>query len=169
MDDICHIALLVAFAVILDMPFLKFKIGSNGGSISFSMLPLLIIALKKGPFKSFIGIGIIYSTITCLTDGSPLYAFPFDYLLGYGSLCLVGFVPIIHQNISKKYYLLIIFFTIFSIVLRLLFSTVSGILFYHLKFIPSLAYNAVYILPSGGISIVLLLILLKPINRIIKN
>lgn len=151
------------------MPFLKFKIGSNGGSISFSMVPLLIIALKKGPFKSFIAIGIIYSMITCLTDGSPLYTFPFDYLLGYGSLCFVGFVPIIHVKIDKNYYLIFILITVFSVLLRLLFSTISGILFYNIKFIPSLAYNAVYVLPSGAISIVLLLILLKPINKIIKN
>jgi len=169
-NDICHIALLVAFALILDTPILKVRIGANGGSISLTMLPLFILAFKKGPFKGFIGTGIVYGMITCLTDGSPIYSYPFDYLLGYGAITAVGFIkPICGDEITKKTFIVATLLGVLAIFLRLLFSTISGILFYELKFIPSLAYNVVYILPSGGITIVLFLILLKPVNKIIRN
>ena len=43
-QEICETAILVALAVVLDQ-FLKIQIQANGGSISFSALPLFIIAI----------------------------------------------------------------------------------------------------------------------------
>ena len=58
--EMTEVAMLIAFALILDMPFLKFKIGAQGGSISFTMVPLFVIAWRYGPIKSFIYIALVY-------------------------------------------------------------------------------------------------------------
>ena len=39
------------------------------GSINFQMLPLMIIALRRGPAHGFIAGGIVYGLISCLKDG----------------------------------------------------------------------------------------------------
>ena len=52
--DIVEIAMLSALSIVLDQ-FLKIRIGATGGSINLAMLPLLIISLRHGPFKGFIG------------------------------------------------------------------------------------------------------------------
>lgn len=166
--DIVEIAMLVAVAIVLDLPFLKIRIGSNGGSISFSVIPLFILAYRKGFFKGFIGIGVVYGLLTCLIDGWGFQTYPFDYLLGYGSLSLVGlFSPLCFPKNENKYSIYGILFVIISIlvasVCRLLFSTISGIIFYELNFISSLAYNSLYILPSSGIAIAVIIVLYKPI------
>lgn len=134
------------------------------------MIPLFIMAFKKGPFKSFLGIGIVYGLITCLTDGSPFYSLPLDYILGYGIISIVGFVsPLCEKITCRRTYVWTLILSIIAILLRLLFSTISGIIFYELNFIGSLVYNLTYILPSGGICIALFLILLKPLDKVIKN
>ena len=40
--EIAEIGVFVSFAIIFDLPFLKIKIGSNGGSISLVIIPLLL-------------------------------------------------------------------------------------------------------------------------------
>ena len=64
--------MLVALALILDMPFLKFKVGANGGSVSFTMVPLFVIAWRYGPIKSFLYIAVIYCWLSILLDGEPI-------------------------------------------------------------------------------------------------
>ena len=48
--DIAEIAVLCALAVVLDK-FGKIPIGSTGGSINISTVPLFIIAFRHGWFK----------------------------------------------------------------------------------------------------------------------
>ncbi len=166
--EIVEAATLIALAVGLDLDALKISLGASGGSISFTTVPLAILALRQGPYKGFIGIGIIYGLITCLFDGWGLYTYPFDYLLAYGSIALLGFFkPLIIQPDSTKYTVKsVLFLIVGSLVvtcLRLLFATLSGIILYETPFVESLAYNALYVLPSGGIMLVLLIALYKPL------
>lgn len=172
--DITEIAILIALSIVLNIPGLKFQIGSNGGSISLSMVPLFVICLRKGLFKGFISCGIIYGFITCLLDGWGLQTFPFDYLLGYGSICVICLFKrkILQTSEEKINFSMIIFLIIAVIVataLRLLFSTISGMLFFEFNFVSSVSYNALYVLPSGGIVLAALLFLLKPLLRLEKN
>lgn len=169
--DIVETAMLVALAIILDLPGLKISIGTNGGSISFSIIPLLLLAFRKGPFKGFIGIGIVYGLMTCLIDGWGIQTYPFDYLLAYGSLSIVGFFSnIVFPENANKYSIKGILFLFVSVLLatffRLCFSTLSGIILYELDFVGSLVYNILYVLPSSGVAIVVLIILYRPILAI---
>ena len=165
--DIVEAAMLIALAIGLDLPGVKIRVGVNGGSISFTMLPLLILALRLGFYKGFIGIGLVYGAITCALDGWGMQYFLFDYLLAYGSIAVFGlFAPIIFSKGSKYPWFNVIFVLVGILVacaLRLLFATLSGVIFYETGFVESLAYNALYILPSGGACIVLMAVLFKPL------
>ena len=171
--QIVEMAMLVSLAIVLDLPGLKIRIGTAGGSIGFTMLPLLLLALRQGPIKGFIGTGIVYGFATCILDGWGLVYYPFDYLLGYGSLALLGiFSPlIINREITKfnvKGMLFLILGTVIAVLGRLLASTLSGIIYFELNFWGSLVYNISYILPSAGIVLVVLIGLYDPMIRMNK-
>lgn len=157
-------AMLVALAIILDLPFLKFRIGQNGGSISFTMVPLFILAIRRGPLRGFIGAGFIYGIITCGIDGWGIQTFPFDYLLGYGSIAIAGFLkkPILESKSPWKGILFLVIAIVLSCCGRLVFATISSMVLYEYALVPALAYNISYIGVSAGFVIALMLILYKP-------
>lgn len=166
--DIVESAMLIALAVGLDLPGLKFRIGANGGSISFTMLPLFILALRLGALKGFIGCAIVYGSITCLldADGGGLNAYIFDYFFGYGSIALIGFFRNLIIRKGNKITIMGIVFLLVGVVVsiagRLTASTISGMVFWETPFVESLIYNALYILPSGGFCLAALIVLYKP-------
>ncbi len=92
-------AAMIALATILSL--LKVVQLPQGGSVTaVSMLPLIILALRRGPVWG-IGSGLIYAFIQLLLHGglaSPVPTFGglmlellFDYLLAFGVLGLAGF------------------------------------------------------------------------------
>ena len=165
--DIVEIAMFVALAVILDIAIFKIKIVASGGSISFVMVPLFVLALRKGFVKGFISLGIIFGLITCMLDGYGFFTFPFDYLLGFGGLALIGiFKDIILPKSGKitiKGIIFLVVGVLIGLVARTIASTISGIVIYQTEFLESLVYQLTYIGPSGGISLAALLVLYKPI------
>lgn len=164
-------AMLIALAILLDLPFLKIRIGIGGGSISLSMLPLLILAIRMGFAKSLIGIGIIYGFITCLLDGWGLVTFPFDYFIGYGSLSLLGLFKnkILQEESFLKGILYILLGGLLATFGRFVGSMLSSLIIYEYAFEAALIYNATYILPSAGITVVILIALYKPLLIINKR
>lgn len=172
--DMIEIAMLIGLAIILDLSFLKFKIVPNGGSVSFVMVPLIIIALRHGFVKGFISTGIIFGLTTCLLDGYGFFTFPFDYLLGFGSMAFAGlFKKYILQKDKSKFtfigVLTLLLSFVVAVVGRTLSSTISGMLFYGLGFLDSLIYQLTYLGPSALICLVALALLYKPlliINRL---
>ena len=166
--EIVESGMLIALAIILDMPFLKFRIGENGGSISFTMVPLFILVLRVGPIKGFIGCGIVYGLITCITDGWGFIYFPFDYLLGYGSIAIAAIFKnkIFKANTIFKGILWSIMAILLALVGRTIASTISSMVFYEFKLIPALIYNIAYIIPSGVLTIDLIAVLYKPLLKI---
>lgn len=163
--EMTEIAMLVGVAILLDTPLLKFRIGANGGSISLTMIPLIILALRVGPIKGFISIGLIYGFLSCLADGEPFYALPFDYFLGYGSLAIIGFFK--NRILTKKPMISGIFLMMLSIfiafIMRLIFSSISSVIFYEINFVGGLIYNLTYMAPAFAAVLVVLLLLYKPL------
>ncbi|MCD8195175.1 MAG: energy-coupled thiamine transporter ThiT [Coprobacillus sp.] len=166
-SDIVEIAMLVALAIILDLPIFKIRISLTGGSISLAMLPLIILCLRKGFVKGFISCGIIYGLLDCMIDGYGFITFPLDYLLGFGLLALVGLFRKWIFNKKKKVTFMGVLFLILSLLVamvgRTLASTLSGIFIYEMTFWPSLVYQLTYIGPSFFLVLVVLLILYKPL------
>lgn len=163
--EITEVAMLIAFALILDMPFLKFKIGASGGSISFTMVPLFVIAWRYGPIKSFMYIAIVYCGLSILLDGEPFYSLPFDYCLAYGSIALSGLFR--KQILTEKFQWKGIIFLVVSVILacavRLLSHTISSVIFYEVGFWAGFVYNVLYVGPCIGIVTAALLLLYKPL------
>lgn len=163
--EIVETAMLVALAVILDLDGLKIRIGGAGGSISFTMVPLFILALRMNFSKSFIGIGVVYGLITCLKDWYGFETFPFDYLLGYGSIAIASIFKNFIYNKEKPFIgiLFVIISTVLGGFLRFVFSSISSMVFYQTSFVGALVYNAAYIPFATLISTGCMLLLYKPL------
>ncbi len=169
-NDIVEIAMLVALSIILDLPVFKIRIAANGGSISFAMLPIFIIALRKGFIRGFISGGVIYGLLDCIIDGYGFVTYPLDYLLGFGLLAVIGLFRKWIFNKEKKVTFSGVLFIIVGILLgctcRTFASTLSGMFIYGMDFIGSLVYQLIYIGPSAGIVLVGMLVLYKPLLNI---
>lgn len=167
--DIAEIGIFVSFAFVLDLPIFKVKVVANGGSISLIMLPLILLALRKGFFKGFIGAGIVFGLMSCFFDGYGFITYPLDYLLGFGSLAVVGLFRkfiIGKEKLTYWNYIILFLVTLLAMSLRTMASTISGILIYQLDFVGSLVYQLTYMGPSFAAVMVVLLILLYPLNRV---
>ena len=128
---------------------IKIPVGPTGGSINFQMLPLMIIALRHGPQHGFIAGGIIYGLLTCLTDGYGFACYPFDYLIGFGSVAVMGFFRKFifakeQNNYNVKGILFILLAGALSTAVRYIGSNVSSIVVYGYTLEAALAYNAFY-------------------------
>ena len=70
--DIVEISMLVAISILLDK-FVKIPFGLTGGSINIAMVPLFVISLRHGWFKTLISCGVVFGFITCLLDDYGLF------------------------------------------------------------------------------------------------
>jgi len=172
--DIAEIAIFVALAVILDLPFAKITMNADGGSVSLEWIPLIIIVLRHGPLKGFMASGLIYGLISCLIGGHGVASFPFDYLLAFGSFGLIGFFSnlILTRKRRPINYVVSGILLILSVTLatgaKILSHTIGGIVLYNASLIGSLVYNAPPNLITLPITVGVLLVLLTPlllINR----
>lgn len=163
-------AMLIAAAFILN--FIKIPLGATGGSINFQMLPLMLIALRHGPVTGFVCGGFIYGLITCLTDGYGFATYPFDYLIAFGSVAVMGFFnKFILPKEEGKYPLwlseiLIFVAGLLSTLVRFIGGTTSSMVIYGYQFVPALAYNALYIPLSGAAAIIVLMIVLPVLQKL---
>lgn len=167
--DLAEDGLLIALAFVLN--FVKIPLGQSGGSANLQMLPLFFLALRHGPAHGLVAGGLAYGLLTCLTDGYGIATFPFDYLVGFGSIAIVGFFkPLILSENQKTYNLKGEIFIFVACVLatfvRLMGSTVSSIVIYGYDFIPAISYNALYIPATGGLATIILMATYGPICKL---
>lgn len=168
-NDMAEEAILVAAAFGLN--FLKIPVGATGGSINLQMLPLMVIALRRGPTRGFIAGGLVYGLLTCFTDGYGFVTYPFDYLIGFGSVAVVGFFGKVilkpgQKNYSLKGEILILTACILSTLVRFAGSTASSMIVYSYTFVDAVAYNALYIPISGTVATIALMALYGPLCRV---
>lgn len=170
--EIVEEGVLISLAFVLNL--VKIPVGLTGGSINFQMLPLMIIALRYGPQHGFIAGGIIYGLLTCLTDGYGFACYPFDYLIGFGSVAVMGFFrQFIFAKDQKTYNfkgLLFIFIAgLLATIVRYIGSNVSSIVVYGYTLKAALIYNSYYIPLSGLISTIAFMVLYSPLIKINKR
>ena len=167
--DMAEIAIFVSFAFVLDLPLFKLKVVANGGSISLIMLPLILLSLRKGFFKGFIGASIVFGLVSCFLDGYGLITYPLDYLLGFGAMAVVGLFRkfiLEKEKLTYIHYLILFGATLLAMSLRTMASTLSGMFIYGLDFVSSLVYQLTYMGPSFIAVMVILVILLYPLNKL---
>ncbi|MCR5079680.1 MAG: energy-coupled thiamine transporter ThiT [Bacilli bacterium] len=167
--DITETGVLIAAAIGLN--FLKLFSMPTGGSVNLQMLPLFLLALRRGPLKGFIGAGIVYGLISVLIDGYSLPCYPFDYLLGFGSVLVLGlFQPFIfgkdqvNYNLKGEIFLLI--GCILATTVRFIGGCVSSVLLWDTDVVGAMAYNVGYVYVSGGIAMAIIMALYGPLAMI---
>ena len=169
--DITESGILIAAALALN--FLKLFPAPTGGSVNLQMLPLFLLAIRRGPLKGFIGCGIVYGLISCLTDGYGFAFFPFDYLLAFGGASFLGFFSkyiLVEDtnNYNLKGELMLLIGGIGATVIRFIGGTISSMLFYSFSIAEAMLYNVGYVFISGAIALAVLMALYGPLLRINK-
>lgn len=169
--DITESGVLIAAA--LGLNFLKLFPAPTGGSVNLQMLPLFLLAIRRGPLKGFIGCGIVYGLISCLTDGYGFACFPFDYLLAFGGASFVGlFSKYILSEKEDNYNfvgeLMLFVGAVGATFIRFVGGTISSMLLYDYPFREALLYNFGYVFISGGLAVAVLMALYGPLLKINK-
>ena len=167
--------MMIALAILLNS--IKIYQAPNGGSISAgSMIPILIFSLKWG-----VGPGIIVGATYGILDFmlKPYFYHPMqfilDYILAYGLLGLGGIGYIAKYNNKPKGYIGMIFGVCIAILGRMISHVLSGVIFFaeyagdQNPWIYSIVYNGTYLIPELIISLVVLMLIWKPLIRIINN
>jgi thiamine transporter len=155
-------ALAVALAFVLglikvfQMPF--------GGSISLEMVPLILLALRQGPWVGIVA-GAAYGLLDLAIEPVALHPVQvlFDYPLAFGVLGLAGFfAPTVRGAILG---------TIVAVLARFLCHFVSGVVFFASyapegwnPYVYSAAYNLAYLVPSLIIALVVVVALLRALE-----
>ena len=135
-----------------------------GGSISLEMVPLILLALRQGPFVGIVA-GATYGLLDLAIE--PFVVHPvqvvFDYPLAFGVLGLAGFFPPTVRGA--------IFGTVLAVLARFLCHFVSGVVFFTSTFpegwnplLYSAVYNAAYLVPSLIIALVAVVVLLRALE-----
>lgn len=172
---LCENSVMIALAIVLS--FIEIQLGPSGGSINFTMLPIMIIAFRHGPVWG-IGSGMIFGLIKCIIGGGIGWGLPsilLDYVLAYGAVGIAGIFK------DKKYSLF--FGSVLGCTLRYCIHFISGIVLYAIT-VPteiepinavfsnawaySAVYNLIYMVPSSIVCIVLALFLKKPLEQMKK-
>jgi thiamine transporter len=155
-------ALAVALAFVLGlikvwkMPF--------GGSISLEMVPLILLALRQGPWVGIVA-GAAYGLLDLAIEPFALHPVQviFDYPLAFGVLGLAGlFQPTVRGAILG---------TVVAVSARYLCHFVSGVVFFA-SYAPegwnpslySAAYNAAYLVPSLIVALIAVTVLLRALE-----
>lgn len=140
------LAFVLGLIKIFQMPF--------GGSISLEMVPLILLALRQGPWVG-IAAGAAYGFINLIMN--PIILHPvqvlFDYPLPFAALGLAGFfAPTVRGAVLG---------TVVAVAARFACHFISGVAFFA-SYAPagwnplvySAAYNAAYLVPSLVVALV---------------
>ena len=155
-------ALAIALAFVLGL--IKIFKMPYGGSISLEMVPLILLALRQGPWVGVVS-GVVYSFLNLATDPQVFHPIQvlFDYPLAFGALGLAGFFrPTVRGAVVGA--------TV-AVLARLACHFVSGVVFFASyapegwnPYVYSGAYNAAYLIPSLAIALVVVVVLLRALE-----
>lgn len=151
------LAFVLSFIKVFEMPF--------GGSISLEMVPLILLALRQGPWIGIVA-GGTYGLLDIATPPATLFhpiQILFDYPLAFAVLGLAGlFSPTVRGAILG---------TIVAVLARFACHFVSGVVFFASyapagwnPYLYSVAYNAAYLVPSLIIALVAGVALLRALE-----
>ena len=162
-------------ALALALSFFKLKIGALGGSIDLVMVPLIVLAHRRG-IKWAVPAGAVFGLAKCIIGGGIGYGFAsimLDYVLAYAAVGLAG--------IFNRFKHGIIIGTVFGSAARFGVHFLSGITIYKLAtaeefwgmtFQPeaavaySLVYNASYMVPNMIVAIIAICLLKAAIEHL---
>ena len=175
---LCEGAVSLALAVVLS--YLEFDIGAQGGSISFTMVPLIVYVLRRGPAYGF-SATLAFGLIKFMLGGEIIawQSIVFDYLLAYGVLG-IAFVALYIKRCSNAVKAIV--GTLIACVVRFFIHFLSGVTIYA-EWMPeeflgmtmsnvavySILYNGLYMLPSTICVLVAAPVLFEVIERVLPT
>jgi thiamine transporter len=145
----------------LNLPFLRLQLPFNvaGGTIALNMLPLFVVALRRGVGPGVIA-GALYGVVDALVDPFIVHPVQFllDYPVAYGLTGLAGLASGFIRKVGKTGVLrwpIMLVGLLIGVIARFGSHWIAGIVFFG-SYAPegqpvwlySLIYNAGYLLPS---------------------
>jgi len=162
-----EIAVCIAMAVVGS--FIKVWEMPQGGSVALTMVPILLISIKRGPWAGAVT-GAIYGVLSLLIAGVIYHPMSIllDYVLAFGLLGLAGFF---RKNVPQ-----VILGCFVGVAGRFVSSLVSGAVLFaeyapagQNPWIYSLVYQATYLVPEFIISTVIIVLLFTKAHRLFEN
>lgn len=160
-----EVAVAVALAVALS--FWKVFTMPQGGSVSLDMVPLLLLAVRRGTPVGLLG-GLLFGLLKLLIN--PYIVHPVQVVLDYPlAFAVLGFAGLwVRYGTKHVDYIRNGLSIGFGLALRFLSHLISGIIFFG-EFAPegtpgwlySLTYNAAYYLPEMIVALVVVLVLIS--------
>ena len=155
-----EIALTVALSAVLSMLAVRLPINFAGGTISLSMVPILVLALRRGVFPGIIA-GVLFGCVDYFIE--PVFVAPLqvllDYPIAFGAVGLAGLGSGLYRRMYATSPSRAVAWAIPFVVLggagRFVAAWTSGVVFFGQNapagqpvWLYSLVYNLSYIVPS---------------------
>lgn|SRR5690625_2807725 len=148
----------------------------QGGSVSAGgMVPLLLFAIRWGVGPGFV-VGATYGLLDFILK--PYFYHPvqliLDYPLAYGLLALAGLAYKVKEGKVQEYINLIIGIAL-GLGGRMICHVLSGVIFFRdaagdqNPWIYSIIYNSTYLVPEFLISVLVFLLIWKPVRNSIQR
>lgn len=167
-----EVAILVAMAFVLEFAFSFLPAMPQGGRVSISILPLVVIAWRNGPLAGVIG-GVVYGLLNLMLDGVLYHwgSFFLDYTVAFGLIGLVGFI----KRYTRDNVITFAIAIIAGYLLRFFSHVLSGVLiFYEYAgdqnvWVYSIVYNATYLLPALILTVLVGVVVYFPLQQLEHN
>ena len=181
---VVEIALTIALAAVLNLPWFRIRLPINiaGGTISLNMLPLFVLALRRGLTPGLLA-GALYGVLDLVLD--PFVVHPvqviLDYPLAYALCGLAGLGSnlwhrVIAQGPTIRAEWVAFPYVILGGLGRLSAHWLSGLVFFGQNapagqpiWLYSLLYNLSYLVPSIVMSVLAALALLPVLERAVPS
>jgi thiamine transporter len=161
-------AIIAALAIVLNL-LTPFQLWPNGGSVTLTMVPIALLAFRRGIVSGMIA-GLLTGLILLVLPGTFM-AHPVQVILDYPlAFAFLGFAGILSlKGVTKRSTQVIrVVIGLFTAgILRLISHFLSGVIFFadyapkgQSVYVYSFIYNASYILPEIIISIIFVIVLL---------
>ena len=177
-----EVSIFTALALLLDILPLSFKIWAHGGSVSFAMIPVFIVAFRWG-IKGGLLSGFLLGMLQIATGNAfiltPLQGF-IDYAVAFTVIGLAGiFASQIQEAVkdgkTKAYLTYITAGVLLGSVLRFLAHFTAGVVFFESAiegqsvWVYSMLYNVSYMFPSFVLSAAIVFFLFHKQPRTLLN
>lgn len=161
-----EIALTIALSAVLSLVAARLPINIAGGTISFAMLPILVLSLRRGVLAGVIA-GVGFGMIDYLIE--PFFvAYPqvvLDYGVAFAAVGLAGLGSIPYKRAlrssTKKAVVVAIPYVVLGGLARFAAAWLSGVIFFGQNapagqpvWLYSVVYNLSYIVPSVVLCII---------------
>ena len=175
---IAEVGLAVALSVVLNFIAARLPINVAGGSISLTMLPIMIVALRRGPVAGMVA-GALFGAIDLMLEpyivhwAQVLLDYPVPYaLVGLAGLGSKSYLKAVRAGRDENAAVIAILWMLIGVVGRFIAHVVSGVIFFA-EYAPegmdplvySLVYNISYIGPAAVACIALAVIVLRALNK----